>query len=348
LGRVIPFVTRLSARGDFSAEERARLAELGERYAAAGVRVEVIFGATEEGDPWCVVKDEAEEVLIHVARIGDTFVVHYALDDALRQGQDLRSVLRERLAWEDRPEVVVPFSRQAQSLLALIVAASFMRETAPPHGDDPAPIAPEPADHHLAATAAGAPLAASVETAIAGKAALHADAFGLFAPAVSAPETAQHPIWRDVADESPLRFDHGSVQLTHVTPGGPAAPVANLEVAALRAPEAPTPMVMAFDAHPRPAPVSAEAPAAAATSGPVTAMSRQPDGGPQTQSEPHAPPTPEGQSLMAAHWIEIDTDGDGKPDTRVQVPDEPPAEKPDHDHMAMLAVGHGFPHADIA
>jgi hypothetical protein len=344
LGQVVPFVTRLSARGDFSGEERARLAELAERYAAAGVRVEVIFGATEEGDPWCVVKDEAEEVLIHVARIGDTFVVHYALDDALRQGQDLRSVLRERLAWEDRPEVVVPFSRQAQSLLALIVAASFMHETTP-RGDDPAPIGPEPTDHHLAAAAG--PLPAALETAMAGKAALHAEAASFYTAGGAPLDSVRPAIWRELADETPLRLDHGGVQLAHVTPGGPSAPVvANLEVAALRPPEGPTPMIMAFDAHPRSAPVSAEA-AAAGPPASFTAMSRQPEDGPQTPSEPHAPLTPGRPELVATHWIEVDTDGDGKPDTRVPVPDEP-REKPEAvDHTAILAVGHGFAHVEI-
>jgi hypothetical protein len=345
LGQIVPLVTRLGARGDFSAEERARLSELAERYGAAGVRVEVIFGATEEGDPWCVVKDEAEEVLIHVARIGDTFVVHYALDDALRQGQDLRSVLRERLAWEDRLEVVVPFSRQAQSLLALIVAASFMHETAP-QGDAAAPIGPEPLDDHLAAAG---PTPASLETAMLSRAALHAGPAGLYALGGSSLETVRPAIWRDVAGEAPLPLDHGGATLAHVTPDGPTAPVAILEVAAARAPEGPTPMVMAFDAHPRSAPVSAEA--AASTAGPVTALFRDPEGRPPGPSEPHAPPTPERPVLVATHWIEVDTDGDGRPDTRIAVPDEPKPERPEPaaaaDHAAILAVGHGFPHAEI-
>jgi hypothetical protein len=346
LGQIVPFVTHLSARSDFSAEERARLSELAERYAAAGVRVEVIFGATEEGDPWCVVKDEAEEVLIHVARIGDTFVVHYALDDALRQGEDLRSVLRERLAWEDRPEVVVPFSRQAQSLLALIAAAYFMHETAP-RGDETAPIGPEPLDDHMAAAAGPTP--ASPETAMLGKAALHADPASYYAAGSATLEAVRPAIWRDVADEAPLRLDHGGATLAHVTPNGPTAPVAILEVAATQAPApaGPTPMIMAFDAHPRSAPLSAEA-SAVSMSGPATAMFRQPASGAPNPSEPHAPPTPQPPTVVAAHRIEIDTDGDGRPDTRMQLPDAPRTEKPEFvDHTAILAVGHAFAHVEI-
>jgi hypothetical protein len=55
--------------------------------------------------------------------------------------------------------------------------------------------------------------------------------------------------------------------------------------------------------------------------------------------------------LVATHWIEVDTDGDGRPDTRIAVPDEPKPERPEPaaaaDHAAILAVGHGFPHAEI-
>jgi hypothetical protein len=51
---------------------------------------------------------------------------------------------------------------------------------------------------------------------------------------------------------------------------------------------------------------------------------------------------------VATHWIEVDTDGDGKPDTRIPVPVEAGAEKPDvADHAAILAVGHGFQHAEV-
>jgi hypothetical protein len=55
--------------------------------------------------------------------------------------------------------------------------------------------------------------------------------------------------------------------------------------------------------------------------------------------------------LVATHWVEVDTDGDGRPDTRVAVPDAPKAGEPEPaapaDHAAILAVGHGFPHAEI-
>ncbi|MET0274755.1 MAG: hypothetical protein ABW360_17345 [Phenylobacterium sp.] len=133
MGDILPFIAKVRASGDWTQSERARLEELADRFAAAGLRAEVIYGATDDGDPWCVVKDENEEVLVHVARIGGQFVVHSAIDDALRQGHDLPSTLGERLSWlDDQPDdgVVVPFSRQAQSFIALVIATAFFYETA--------------------------------------------------------------------------------------------------------------------------------------------------------------------------------------------------------------------------
>jgi hypothetical protein len=149
MGDILPFIAKVRASGDWTAAERARLEELSDRFAEAGMRVEVIYGATEDGDPWCVVKDENEEVLVHVARIGGQFVVHSAIDDALRQGPDLPSTLGERLSWLDDHHddgVVVPFSRQAQSFIALVVAAAFFYETSeiPVLADAPEPISMEP------------------------------------------------------------------------------------------------------------------------------------------------------------------------------------------------------------
>src|SRR5690349_14730938 len=112
MGEILPFIAKVRANGDWSASERARLDELGRQFAAEGHRVEVVYGATEDGDPWCVVKDENEEILVHVARIGGTFVVHYAIDDAIAEGTDLHLALSEQLALVDeaqRDDVVVPF-----------------------------------------------------------------------------------------------------------------------------------------------------------------------------------------------------------------------------------------------
>ncbi|MDB5425125.1 MAG: hypothetical protein JWQ29_2541, partial [Phenylobacterium sp.] len=138
MGEILPFVARVRDSGDWSASERARLDALADQFARAGIHVEVIYGATDDGDPWCVVKDADEDVLVHVARIGGKFVVHFAAQDLFDEGADLPSALSARLdalpddGHADRGDVVVPFNlagRQAQSFLALIVATAFFYET---------------------------------------------------------------------------------------------------------------------------------------------------------------------------------------------------------------------------
>lgn len=133
MANVIPFTPRGAADGGWSAAERARLAELAERLSAAeGVKVEAVYGVSDEGDPWCVIKDENEEVLVHVARIDGQFVIHDAAADAVQEGDSLWTACDRLLgeAWRDpREEVVVPLShRQAQSVIALALAVAFIHE----------------------------------------------------------------------------------------------------------------------------------------------------------------------------------------------------------------------------
>lgn len=162
MGQVVPFIARVRDSGDWTAAERARLEDLADRLAAGGVHVEVIFGATDEGDPWCVVTDQDGDVLIHVARIDGRFVVHSAVDDTMTEGVDLHSALRDRLAATEEAvaqptATILPFgltARQGQTLLALMAAVTFFHETAlgtpaeaaePPHPaqpDDPSPPPP--------------------------------------------------------------------------------------------------------------------------------------------------------------------------------------------------------------
>lgn len=136
MGQVVPFIARVRDSGDWTAAERARLQDLADRLAASGVNVEVVYGATDEGDPWCVVTDESGDVLIHVARIGGAFVVHSAIDDAVNENVDLHAALRDQLGAAEeaaaQSATILPFgltARQGQTFLALVVAAAFFYET---------------------------------------------------------------------------------------------------------------------------------------------------------------------------------------------------------------------------
>jgi RTX calcium-binding nonapeptide repeat (4 copies) len=131
MDNVVPFAPRPNAGGGWTAAERERLSELAERLSASGVKVEVVYGMTDEGDPWCVIKDDQEEVLIHVARINGSFVIHDASVDTIQQGETLWSATDRLLGgdWRDsREDVVVSLSaRQAQTFVALVVAATFIQ-----------------------------------------------------------------------------------------------------------------------------------------------------------------------------------------------------------------------------
>ena len=93
-----------------------------------GDGLEVVYGVSDAGDPWCAVKDQDDEVLVHVARIGERFVAHFPLEDALAEGGDLYSTLREYLRTHEEGVVVAfgPGGRDGQALVALLFAAGVM------------------------------------------------------------------------------------------------------------------------------------------------------------------------------------------------------------------------------
>jgi hypothetical protein len=235
MGQVVPFIARVRDSGDWSHSERARLEDLADHLGQAGIDVEVVFGATDEGDPWCVVTDANGDVLIHVARIGGAFVVHSAVDDSLSEGADLHAALRERLAaTEDamapHSAAVLPFdARQAQTLLALVVAAAFFYETtapadaqaaelphAPATTEEPAPpLAPHPdADTTVRDREAVARAGAAQDDDVPAPVAVAAP--------VGAQAPAQAPM--EEAQALPAHLEPVAAAPTQVVPPAPAAP----------------------------------------------------------------------------------------------------------------------------
>lgn len=166
---VVPFEPRPSAGGGWTAAERERLSDLADRLSANGAKVEVVYGMTDEGDPWCVIKDENEEVLIHVARINGQFVIHDASADAVQEGDTLWSACDRLLGgdWREiREDVVVSLSaRQVQSLIALVVAGSFIYdvEHAEAAVEAPRDESPHPAPMLISAGATEAAQASTEE-----------------------------------------------------------------------------------------------------------------------------------------------------------------------------------------
>ncbi|CAN7181405.1 hypothetical protein LJR225_000446 [Phenylobacterium sp. LjRoot225] len=147
MGELLPFLHRIREDGQWTPAERARLEALADSVGGGGggEGLELAFGTSDAGDPWCVVKDPDGEVLVHVARIGERFVAHFPLEDTLAEGADLYSTLREWLRTHE-DGVVVAFNRagrEGQSLLAVLLAVAVLDKEI--HGSAPAAlVAPSP------------------------------------------------------------------------------------------------------------------------------------------------------------------------------------------------------------
>ncbi|MET3664607.1 calcium-binding protein [Caulobacter sp. 1776] len=132
MGEILAFSPRPPA-SDWSANERGLLMLLTQQLESSYGEVDGVFGQTDSGDPWYVVTDSNQEVLVHIARIDGQFVVHDAAIDMFHQVGSLWSALRQVLASgvEDQGGVVVAFnpsSREAQSFLSLVIAVGLYLE----------------------------------------------------------------------------------------------------------------------------------------------------------------------------------------------------------------------------
>ncbi|WP_310539182.1 hypothetical protein [Phenylobacterium sp.] len=217
MSNIVPFTPRAET-GGWSAGERARLSELADRLAADGIHVRVVYGATDAGDPWCVITDEFDEVLVHVARINGQFVIHDAAADVVEEDDTLWTAVDRLLGadWRDgQGEVVVPMAaRQAQSVIALVVAAAFFEMTAQ------AQETPESAAHDTGAAA----LAAFATAVLAAPAAAedHQRFERLAAPADDTAPGDRATL--AVAEEAPgARAPTGEIKPAPTGVGGPAA-----------------------------------------------------------------------------------------------------------------------------
>ena len=130
MGTVLSLAEWIRDSGQWTASERDRLQALTEHFPSGG-DLEVVFGATDDGAPWCAVMNEDGEVLVHVARLADQFLVHVAGEDVVSRGDNLGEALGRWL----RPEpaaagVVVPFGRlqSGVDMMILVAVAALIEE----------------------------------------------------------------------------------------------------------------------------------------------------------------------------------------------------------------------------
>lgn len=132
MGEILAFSPRPPA-SDWSPNERGLLMLLTQQLSSSYGEVDGVFGQTDSGDPWYVVTDANQDVLVHIARIDGQFVVHDAAIDMFHQVGSLWGALRQVLSSsvEDPGGVVVAFnpsSREAQSFLSLVIAVGLYLE----------------------------------------------------------------------------------------------------------------------------------------------------------------------------------------------------------------------------
>ncbi|MFC3080536.1 hypothetical protein ACFODL_20740 [Phenylobacterium terrae] len=149
MGDIIPFISRLVGRLDWSAGEKARLQQLADKLGTGSLDLEVVFGRSDQGEPWCAVTGEDQEVLVHIARIGGRFIVHHIAQDVLETGSTLWAAVERALgeAWGETPAPalaeVVPIDahvRQTHILSALVVAAVLIEAELEPFAEPAADL----------------------------------------------------------------------------------------------------------------------------------------------------------------------------------------------------------------
>jgi len=129
MGAILSFANWIRESGQWTASERDRLEALTGQFFGRGETVHLVFGATDDGAPWCAVMNEDDEVLAHIARVDNQFVAHFVMEDVVAHGADLREALGQWLTPEpERRGVVAPFRRPDGSpdLLVLLAVATFL------------------------------------------------------------------------------------------------------------------------------------------------------------------------------------------------------------------------------
>ena len=131
MGTVFSFADRFHDSGQWTASERSRLESMTKQVVGDGEALRVAFGATDDGAPWCVLMNEDEEVLVHVARVADQVLAHFVVEDVVAQGATIREALGRWLGPEpERTGIVVPFTRSGgvQNVLVMLAVATFLED----------------------------------------------------------------------------------------------------------------------------------------------------------------------------------------------------------------------------
>src|SRR6218665_1422471 len=117
---------------DWSQQELAQFYRVEWALSQAGIGVETERGLSDEGDPWfafCRVSDA--EVVIHIAREGDTYLLAGFLSDRVQRGNDFSELVERLLA--EHPAKSIDKRGQGNvvmhpaTMLALLISIAFLQ-----------------------------------------------------------------------------------------------------------------------------------------------------------------------------------------------------------------------------
>ncbi|MDG2521586.1 hypothetical protein P7B02_08530 [Caulobacter segnis] len=89
MATILKFMGRGLANGDWTVAERAQLREMSAALTGDRTGSNLVFGTTEDGDPWVVATDDNEDVVLHIARIGGRVIIHRMFDGMVREAPDV-------------------------------------------------------------------------------------------------------------------------------------------------------------------------------------------------------------------------------------------------------------------
>jgi hypothetical protein len=133
-GLVLPFARSTQRQSDWSSQELAEFYRVESALVQAGLHVETERGMTDEGEPWfAFCRADDGEVIVHIARLGEQYVLAGPSYEGIARGHDIRSLVRDLVS--RHPLVRVDGRQRSGSnvflhpaaLLVAVVATAFLK-----------------------------------------------------------------------------------------------------------------------------------------------------------------------------------------------------------------------------
>jgi len=243
---VLPFVPR-RAPSRWQVDEIAECYRVIDILHGVGMAVSMEVGVSDEGDPWLVfVREDSQDVIFHIARMGGPLVAATAASDTLFHGRNMRDLLQRIL--QAQP-FVLPASRPLGSddrllmhpatMLVAVIATAFLaaQDPAALAGGEDSAAAPEGSQAAEAASLSRKPLDPNGSP---GRSAPAADHHATSAIAVTSAVLAAVTViageqilrTADLSQDETLHFSAMGAEAARHALGQPASPVIGIEAEA--------------------------------------------------------------------------------------------------------------------